>query len=529
MNILEIPVSGISANPGLPSHPDKSSDLLSGFDALLSSLISELQGQNQAGGLNLNSLAKPNLLLLMGVNQAPEASGISADGLKDLFAKLGDKLLELLTKLFAGSQTGDKKDGLQPILDDITNSLAKDGGNTNNVLIKLLANVKQKVSEGGSWDQLGKLAEGLSESIKLKIQLISHKTGHAESGQDVDMIKFKLLIGLLGLEGTNDGKAEGAVEGALPGASDTATMRLKEMLMETFHIKPEAANGQADTAPASPRRTTIGPGAAHAADGSGNDPKNTNLLTGSINTQDTKSEGADIQQAVGQAASAKDISEAATVRHEPANSTLTKEATVTQTAESQDASKNTDDSNGSTTGTSNSQPYGYAAESKTSFAAELAQKAPSTTGNQGLDAKPGVNNPDQFIKQIVEKFDVLISGTRSEARIQLKPKYLGELKIHLTVEGDAMKAVLNASTHEAKHILEANLASLKQSLEDQGLKIREFSVSVGNHRENRGEESGRQHRGRSVGSHGGTTIAGEIQDIKSRLSLGSEMAVNYLV
>ncbi len=556
MNILEVPITEISQNPVSPSQPNKSSDILDGFNALFSSLVSELKGSDQALGLSPESQAKLNLMLLMGLDQTSKADGISADSLKDSFAKLGDKLLELMTKLLAGIQTDGQidgqKNGLLPTLDDVINSLAltKDDANAQNILIKLLADMKQEASSGGLQDKLGKLVDGLPEATKLKIRLIANKAEHLESGQEMDISKFKLLINLLGLEDPNRGKGNGA----LPGASDAAITYLKEMLMERFHIKPDAANGQAalvkDGVPSgqeaaqsegtrqngmSSTGTAVDSIAMHAANGNGNDPKNINLLTDNIHVQDTKPEGVDtqqvqqVQQTAVPTASAKDISEATMARHEATNLASAKEVSATQVMmNSRGPSNNSDDTKDSTKSTGNRFTYGYGVENSPSFATEVAQKALSITGGQGFDANPGINNPGQLIKQIVERFDVLISGTKSEASIQLKPRYLGDLKIHLIVEGGSIKAVLDASTHQAKHLLEVNLTNLKQSLEDQGLKIKEISVSVGHHQENHGKQPGRQHHGRSVGYHGRAIVAKEVQGIKSRLSLGSDMAVNYL-
>ncbi|MBI4733259.1 MAG: flagellar hook-length control protein FliK, partial [Rubrobacteridae bacterium] len=85
---------------------------------------------------------------------------------------------------------------------------------------------------------------------------------------------------------------------------------------------------------------------------------------------------------------------------------------------------------------------------------------------------------DKLLSNIAGKLDLLLSEGRSEAKIKLKPDFLGDLKIHLVMDGGSMKAVLTASTNQAKDLIEANLSALKQSLESQGLQLKEFEVTV---------------------------------------------------
>jgi flagellar hook-length control protein FliK len=156
----------------------------------------------------------------------------------------------------------------------------------------------------------------------------------------------------------------------------------------------------------------------------------------------------------------------------------------------------------------------------------------SSTAASSVD-KPTVMaqlNSEQILKQIVQKFDVLMADGRSEAKIQLKPKYLGELKIHLIMEGGSMKAFLDAPSHQIKQILEANLASLKQSLESQGLQVQDFDVSVGQDRgSNDNQSSGKFFRNNGGFADEPVIAASETQTARAAYNLGGARAVNYLV
>jgi flagellar hook-length control protein FliK len=136
-----------------------------------------------------------------------------------------------------------------------------------------------------------------------------------------------------------------------------------------------------------------------------------------------------------------------------------------------------------------------------------------------------------LLSRIVGKLDILLSGGRSEAKIKLIPESLGELKIHLVMDGGSMKAVLNASTPQAKELLEANLGALKQSLENQGLQLNEFEVSVNQQQSNR-DHSPYKHRhfGRGFGNGEGADLVMENDRARAKAYaiLNGSMAVNYL-
>jgi flagellar hook-length control protein FliK len=165
-----------------------------------------------------------------------------------------------------------------------------------------------------------------------------------------------------------------------------------------------------------------------------------------------------------------------------------------------------------------------------------------TAGPQGIATQPesvartvyseqGFIETDKLLSRIVGKLDILLSGGRSEAKIKLIPESLGELKIHLVMDGGSMKAVLNASTPQAKELLEANLGALKQSLENQGLQLNEFEVSVNQQQSNR-DHSPYKHRhfGRGFGNGEGSDLVMENDRARAKAYaiLNGSMAVNYL-
>jgi|BioPla2DNA2_1021312.scaffolds.fasta_scaffold01798_2 flagellar hook-length control protein FliK len=89
--------------------------------------------------------------------------------------------------------------------------------------------------------------------------------------------------------------------------------------------------------------------------------------------------------------------------------------------------------------------------------------------------------------QIVEKAKVLLSGDKSEMIMDLKPDHLGKLSLKLVTERGLVIAKFVAENEQVRAAIEANMDTLKESLEKQGFSVQEFSVSV-NHNKNRQQD-----------------------------------------
>ncbi len=103
-------------------------------------------------------------------------------------------------------------------------------------------------------------------------------------------------------------------------------------------------------------------------------------------------------------------------------------------------------------------------------------------------------DPRDIIEQIVKKVELVNKATSSEMQIQLKPEFLGKILIKIALDDGVVTARFITESHQVKHQLEANLGSLKQSLEAQGLKVdrTEVNVALDNGGAFHGNESGRQ-------------------------------------
>jgi flagellar hook-length control protein FliK len=86
--------------------------------------------------------------------------------------------------------------------------------------------------------------------------------------------------------------------------------------------------------------------------------------------------------------------------------------------------------------------------------------------------------PKQLMQQIVQQADILLKSDLSEIKMQLKPDFLGKMLIKVTVEDGVVTAKFITENQHVKQMLEANLTSLRQSLEASGMKVEKAEVNV---------------------------------------------------
>lgn len=75
---------------------------------------------------------------------------------------------------------------------------------------------------------------------------------------------------------------------------------------------------------------------------------------------------------------------------------------------------------------------------------------------------------------------MLQNGTQ-EAQLQLHPESLGQITIHLRVEGGEVHARLWISEPSSMQTLQDGRSHLEQSLRDQGLQLGSFDLQQGQH------------------------------------------------
>jgi len=88
-------------------------------------------------------------------------------------------------------------------------------------------------------------------------------------------------------------------------------------------------------------------------------------------------------------------------------------------------------------------------------------------------------NRAEIINQIVKKAEVVLSDAHSEMRMQLEPENLGKLTLKIAVERGLITAKFTAESYEVKKVIESSLNELRDMLQEKGLEVQNFSVSVG--------------------------------------------------
>lgn len=107
--------------------------------------------------------------------------------------------------------------------------------------------------------------------------------------------------------------------------------------------------------------------------------------------------------------------------------------------------------------------------------------APGTTSH--VQSSMGVVNataatvPDDLSTQIVQAVRMQWSDGVGDARITLKPEYLGDVTISLHVDQGSVTAVLHADSPAVRSWLQANEPLLGQALSEHGLKLERLVVS----------------------------------------------------
>lgn len=96
--------------------------------------------------------------------------------------------------------------------------------------------------------------------------------------------------------------------------------------------------------------------------------------------------------------------------------------------------------------------------------------------------------------QIVKSMKLQWTGATQEARVQLKPEYLGEVVANIKVEQGVVTATLHADTPEVRRMLETQTASLREALVEHGLKL--DKVVIAEPETPSGQQGDRRSRGR---------------------------------
>lgn len=142
---------------------------------------------------------------------------------------------------------------------------------------------------------------------------------------------------------------------------------------------------------------------------------------------------------------------------------------------------------------------GTDAEVRNVFIDALANAAAAGTGEEVAEA---VSQIREIANQIMEQIKIVIRPEQTNMELQLNPEHLGRVHLTITEKEGMMTAQFTTQTETAREAIESQLASLRESLQNQGIKVEAIEVTVsefgferdGNAKQNSEEESGRQRR-----------------------------------
>ena len=99
---------------------------------------------------------------------------------------------------------------------------------------------------------------------------------------------------------------------------------------------------------------------------------------------------------------------------------------------------------------------------------------------------------EEIVRQIIDAVKVNVNSTSTEMELQLHPESLGKVNLVVAAKDGIITAQIAAQDEAVKNVIENQLVMLKESFEQQGLKVEAVEVTVQSH----GFETGKNLEGR---------------------------------
>lgn len=140
--------------------------------------------------------------------------------------------------------------------------------------------------------------------------------------------------------------------------------------------------------------------------------------------------------------------------------------------------------------------------------------------------------PQDVMRQVMDQMRAQIKADTNGLELQLHPASLGNIQVQLASKGGMVTAQFIAQNESVKAVLETQMIQLRESLEEQGIRIEAIEVSVQTNAfdENLENQSGKQNQ-QAPQSRGGRRlrIDGEVtQEMLDALTSDEKMAVEVM-
>lgn len=120
--------------------------------------------------------------------------------------------------------------------------------------------------------------------------------------------------------------------------------------------------------------------------------------------------------------------------------------------------------------------------------------------------------PANIVEQIVEQVRVNINQENTSMEMQLYPEHLGRIQIHVVSKDGVMTARIAAETETARQAIEAGLNNLKESLQNQNLKVDAIEVMVSTTGFAESDQNREQYQQQGTGKRNGRLGFTDIED-----------------
>ena len=101
------------------------------------------------------------------------------------------------------------------------------------------------------------------------------------------------------------------------------------------------------------------------------------------------------------------------------------------------------------------------------------------TAEPVLTLRDGSTLPEsRVVQQTIDHLTLHARGDSSSITVKLHPEELGELQLRMVMEGDQLKVHLQAQSQQVQEVLERHFPRLRDALQEQGVTVEDFQVSV---------------------------------------------------
>ncbi len=144
-----------------------------------------------------------------------------------------------------------------------------------------------------------------------------------------------------------------------------------------------------------------------------------------------------------------------------------------------------------------------------------------------------------IIRQVVDEIKANVTNEVTSLEMRLNPESLGRVQITVSSRNGIMQAQIVAETEAAKNAIEANIAALRETLNNQDLKVEDVEVTIASYgffegqEDNMQDENGeRKSKGKNIGVDSNGNITDEMTDdeqLETEMMRAQGNSVNYSI